>query len=445
MKQTSLPVEIGYEFIPAGKGTRPVSIDIFSHTLMLGKSRTGKSSAAYAEIMGAIRHGHGCLVQDPHGPLVAAVLSSLTPEELARVVYINPLAPKLPGIGYFDSKDLDLAVSKFVGHMEIRSGRSWGPRTAEWFLAVGRAVVEFFKRATILHVYKMFSRDGFAQSVFKASKDPIVQDHYAFWYGKDMKAKDRIEAMSHPRNKVVSLIEPGIREIVGQPGTLDWAKLMDEGAIIIVDIQKHKIGADKANTLGMLVLQNITDAAPNREHPERKFLVAIDEAHNYLSAFDVETAVAESAKWGLVYLFIDQNLTQLRDEERKVYNDDILLGNCSNILSFRVSGKDAKKLADEFGNPDIAARLIDLANYRLYAWTLIKNNPILKGPVCTYPIPKAAPGRYEKALAWVQQNTGTDRAVVEAAILEELKKEIPVKVEKPKKRGRSGAGVRSER
>jgi hypothetical protein len=77
----------------------------------------------------------------------------------------------------------------------------------------------------------------------------------------------------------------------------------------------------------------------------------------------------------------------------------------------------------------------------MMAWTLIRNNPILKGPICTYPIPKFPAGKYEKAVAWAKENTGTDKSVVEAAILDELRKEIPVAKEKTK-RGRSGKVAR---
>lgn len=418
---------IGYEETGPGLMVEnPVWLDSGLHTLLVGKSRTGKSTAALRSIVSDIDAGKGVFVLDPHGPLIDAVLHHINEDRLKDIVLIDPTADRVPGIGYFDSGDTELCLQHFEAQMEARAGRNGGPRTSEIFRAFGRAAVGHFDKPTIAHVYRLLNRDAFATSVLSKCADPLVRDFHEFWYGKDVKAKDRHDAFGAPRNKIDELMQPGIREIVAQPTMLDWARMMDDRKIILVNVRKGKIGSNKAKAIGNLALMNLILASFSRKNPERKVTAYVDEAHNFLDGVDVETAMAESAKNGMAYFWIVQTLAQLRDEDRRIYNDEIILGNCGNIMACRVSGADADQLFRDFADEKMKKALVELPNYRLFGWLLYDNAPVLKGPVHIYPNAKDyGPGEsampFSKVMDWVRSNApGRDRVTVDAEILSQL-------------------------
>jgi hypothetical protein len=71
--------------------------------------------------------------------------------------------------------------------------------------------------------------------------------------------------------------------------------------------------------------------------------------------------------------------------------------------------------------------------------------PVLKGPVYAYPIPRGDPRKFEKAIAWAQENTGTDKSAVEADLMVELKKEIPMPLTPEEKTRRKRAKARKKK
>lgn len=422
--RTTLPVEIGYEFTAFGE--RTVEVDALLHTLLIGKSRTGKSTAMLGMMVGAARAGLGFECVDPHGTLISAFLNYVPKDRLDDIVIIDPLSHKIPGLGYFDAESTELATQFFMSNMEARSGRGWGARTAEVFRGAADAVSDFFKRPTILEIYRFLTRDDFALAIMEKSKNPLVQDFCHNWYSSEVKPRDRREAFSHPRNKIDELMRPGVREFVTQKSSLDFAKLMDSKKIVLVSVPKGKIGSMPAKTIGTLALMNTMLAAFNRKKPQNRFPIFIDEAHNFLDGIDFETALAEAAKQGINYVLGTQTLAQMRDEERKIFNDDIALGNVSSVISFRVSGRDSQKIALEFADVNAAPNLVKLENYTCYTWATLDNKPILKGPVVTFPAPEkwgdeVAP---EKALAWARNNTGTERALIEADYLKRIARKV---------------------
>lgn len=92
---TSLKVPLGYKYTDTG--TEDVEIDILLHTLILGKSRTGKSTVALAGIVGAMRAGLPVFVIDPHGKLIEDALHYIPEDRLKDLFLVDLTAPKVPG------------------------------------------------------------------------------------------------------------------------------------------------------------------------------------------------------------------------------------------------------------------------------------------------------------------------------------------------------------
>jgi Helicase HerA, central domain len=284
-------VELGTRTTRGGEA--PFSIDLHFHSWLLGKSGTGKSTVMLSAIANALRCREGLVVVDPHGDLIDAALAYVPPDRLKDLILIDLRSHKLPGIGFFDSASKELSAQGFMSNMEARAGKGWGPRTAEILRGASDAVLDAYRYPTILDIYKVLSRPWFAAKLMGASKNPLIQDFYTRWYGKDVKPKDRTEAFSNPLNKIDELMRPGLREVVSQKRGLRWDKIMDGGKIVFVRLPNGEIGSNPAKVIGALVLMNINIAAVRRRRRGRHFTVFVDEIHNFLDGIDFEMSLAE--------------------------------------------------------------------------------------------------------------------------------------------------------
>ena len=76
-------------------------IDSFNHTFVDGVSGVGKSTLLEDVAIQLIRAGKPLLYMDPHGTSARRILGHIPKRYGERVVYINPLAKKVPGISVF--------------------------------------------------------------------------------------------------------------------------------------------------------------------------------------------------------------------------------------------------------------------------------------------------------------------------------------------------------
>src|SRR5205823_13750010 len=95
--------------------------------------------------------------------------------------------------------------------------------------------------------------------------DPMVR---SFWLSEYAGYSDhfRAEAVSPIQNKIgKALIEPRLRNMLAQPkSTITLRRLMDEGAIVICNLSKGRLGESVAHLLGALLTTAIAQAALSR-------------------------------------------------------------------------------------------------------------------------------------------------------------------------------------
>ncbi|MGB8006431.1 MAG: type IV secretion system DNA-binding domain-containing protein [Terriglobales bacterium] len=399
-------------------GERPFTIDLdrrqFRHGWLLGKSGTGKSTLLRNVIVEAIRNDIGIAVIDPHGDLIFDILNYIPESRLKDIVYIDPESDRAPDLGIFDHPDRERAVQAFMSLMEAHAGKGWGPETAHILRGATDAVLELTKHPSVIDIYKILARPTFSEALLEKSENPLVQDFYQQYF-KDLKPQERAKNFSHPLNKIEELLRPGLREFLSQKKHLNFVRIMDKQKILLCRVPKGIMGERPAKVLGSLILSKLNLASFRRKKRAKQFLVIVDEIHNFTDGIDFETMLAESRKYGIHYLFATQTTQQMRDEDRRIFNDRIAFGNCSHIFSFRVSGDDSEKIAVNFGDKDIAESLVKLPNYQFVAWTMNQNQPELSEPVNLTDKPQIhgdeLPAR--KAIAWALDNTGTPKEEIE--------------------------------
>jgi hypothetical protein len=175
------------------------------------------------------------------------------------------------------------------------------------------------------------------------------------------------EAVAPIQNKLGQvLLSPHLRNILGQvKSRIDARFMMDNGRIFIANLSKGRLGADKSNLMGALLVSQFQVAAMSRadlpEDGRKDFYLYIDEFHSFGSD-SFGAILSEARKYRLCLTLAHQYLSQVSP---KVL--DAVLGNVGSIVAFRVGHTDAETLEKAIGGGFRAEDFISLSNYELYA------------------------------------------------------------------------------
>jgi hypothetical protein len=339
------------------------------HLYAIGKSGTGKTTLLRNLILQDIEAGRGVGIIDPHGDLANDLLDHIPRHRIEDVVYFNPADMEYPVgfnlLGNTPPDERHLVASGIVSAFKAIWLDFWGPRL-EYILYAAVAALLDCDNVSLLGVQRMLSDGRYRAWVVKQIKDPMVR---SFWVnefeGYDKKFLH--EAIAPIQNKVGKLLmSPHVRNILGQVRSRINARfMMDNGRIFIADVSKGKLGADKSNLVGALLVTQFQLAAMSRadvpEAERRDFFLYVDEFQSFASDSFV-SILSEARKYRLYLTLSHQYVDQVRPEIR-----DAVFGNVGSIVAFRVGHRDAKMLEQAFGETCRAGQLTSLGNYEVCA------------------------------------------------------------------------------
>jgi len=224
------------------------------------------------------------------------------------------------------------------------------------------------------------------------------------------------EALAPIQNKVGRLfMSPHLRNILGQvKKRIDARFMMDNRRIFIADLSKGKLGADKSNLLGALLVTQFQLAAMSRanmpEASREDFMLYVDEFQNFATDSFAEI-LSEARKYRLCLTLSHQYMEQLKPEIRSA-----VLGNVGSMVIFRVGERDAEILEREFGSTYARSQFTGLDNYEVIAKLLTNGahgEPFMGR---TLPPSPVLHGRSETVIRESRQRFGAPRRSVEEKI-----------------------------
>jgi hypothetical protein len=261
-----------------------------------------------------------------------------------------------------------LVASGIVGAFKSIWHDSWGPRM-EYILYNAIAALLDCQNTSLLGVNRMLMDDEYRAWVIRQIKDPFIKEFWESEYaGYD--ERFRREAIAPVQNKLGQfLLNPVIRNILGQVECkVSFPFMMDNQRIFIANLSKGKIGHDKSNLLGSLLVTQFQLAAMRRanqpEHERRDFHLFIDEFQNFTTD-SFAAILAEARKYRLCLTLSHQYVDQIPLPIRQA-----VLGNVGTLFSFRIGNSDAEALQKEFGNTFIAQQFVDLERFHVFAKVL---------------------------------------------------------------------------
>ncbi|OGE68736.1 hypothetical protein A3H81_00180 [Candidatus Daviesbacteria bacterium RIFCSPLOWO2_02_FULL_38_18] len=394
-------------------------IDRRRHLYVVGKTGSGKSKLLELLLISDILSGAGCGLLDPHGDLAEEMLKFVPKERIKDVVYINPSDKDYP-IGFnplepvTDYESRQHLSTFFIAIFKKLFAASWNQRMEHLIRYITLALLET-PDSNVMGIPRILSDTSFRQRVIMQIKDPVVK---GFWTNEFSASAEQYskEAVVPIMNKVGQFIaNPIVRNMIGQMNnSLNFAKFMDEGKIVLMNISKGKLGDENAALLGALFITKIQQAALERaripEDERRDFYFYVDEFQNFATeAFSY--ILSEARKYHLDLTIAHQYIAQLPEDVKAT-----AFGNVGSLISFAVGGDDAAYLSKEFAPTFSANDLISISNREMYIKMSVDGKLTTPFSAKTITVPKPKESFVEEILSHSRLTYGKNRVSVENEI-----------------------------
>lgn len=342
--------------------------DSLEHTIILGPTGTGKSTAMLHLALADINAGRSVLIIDPKADLVNDVLASIPESRQDDVVVIDPSDPCPVGfnpLAFKNYRNPELVADAVLAVLKEIFADNWGIRSQD-ILSAALLTLVGIEGASLLWLPALLTDEAFRRKITSQVKDKIVLK--PFWDSFEaMKDTERRQEIAPVMNKMRQfLLRPGLRNVLGQNNPkFKLTDLFSKRRIVLVPLNKGVIGAESARLLGSLVVGLTWTLALSRASlpPERRHIVSvfIDELQDYLSLpTDLSDALAQARSLGLGITMAHQYRDQLPPNIRAGID-----ANARNKIIFGLSSGDAKDMAAMA--PELEARdFMNLPRYQVY-------------------------------------------------------------------------------
>jgi hypothetical protein len=291
---------------------------------------------------------------------------------------------------------------------------SWGPRLDYILTNAVRALLDV-PGSTLLMLPRLLIDAPFAaQLIERHVRDPMIR---SFWLNEyaAYSASFRTEAIAPIQNKIgKALMVPRLRNMLAQPkSTITLRRLMDEGAIVICNLSKGRLGESIAHLIGALLTTTFSQAALSRADTpvsdRRTFHLYADEFQSFATE-SFALILSEARKYGLTLTIAHQYLDQLPDPLRAA-----VFGNVGSLLACRTGATDAPILAEQIGF-DSESALLDLPNFTAWARLLREGVPTSPIRLDLYDATSLRRQSVHRLIETSRTRFGRPRADVEARI-----------------------------
>ncbi|MFN8103917.1 MAG: type IV secretory system conjugative DNA transfer family protein [Acidimicrobiia bacterium] len=412
---------IGWSTYPGGR--RPLALDIearLRHVHLLGPTGTGKSTLLANMICSDLAAGHGVIVVDPKGDLVADVLERVPPERRADVIVLDPADVERPvglnPLAVADGASAEVVVENLLGLFRSLYASSWGPRTDDIFRAA-LLTLAMSGGATLCEVPLLLTNPSYRHRLVGRLDDPVGLAPFGGWYD-GLKDAARWAASGPVLNKVRAFsMRPTVRAIVGQAQPkLSLTRVLAEGKVLLVSLASGLLGEEAANLLGALVVAELWHATKARASTaadqRRPFMAYLDEWQNLLHLpTPMASVLAEARGLGLGLTLAHQSLTQLPTAAR-----DAVLANARSRVCFQLPSADARLISRDLSGLFTADDLMGLGAYEVMLAAFAAGSTQPPATAETMPMaPTLGGGAVLRTAS--RSRFGVPRAEVDAAIL----------------------------
>jgi Helicase HerA, central domain len=356
----------------AGGAGAAVSItlaDRLKHILILGKSGVGKSSLLKTLFLDDVYQGRACALIDPHGDLAEELLFHIPRHRVRDVVYFEPGNRDHPAtINLLDSPEhphlRSLVADNIISIFHSHWGDAWGVRLEQTLRQSILALLDYDEETTILGITRLLTDESYRRRVVSQIQNPVTRSYWIDQFAR-YNPRFRMEVITPVLTRLEKLTSnPLMRNILGVPkSTINIRRIMAENQILIVNLNQGAIGKSYSDLLGSIVLGITERAAYERgsiaEKRREPFMIYVDEIAG-MSGNVLGSMIGQIRKYGCGLTLATQSLASFSDEMKTA------LTACGTIASFRVAGRDARWLDEEFDREVPPEAFTRLEPYQAY-------------------------------------------------------------------------------
>lgn len=410
--------------------------DALYHTVLLGPTGAGKSTALAHLALADIRAGRGVLLIDPKTDLVADILARIPEQRRDDVVVIDPTSSRPVGINPLARTQTarsgassssgggvlgggaspELVADTVLATLKGVFAESWGVRV-EQVLSAALVTLARTPGATLVDLPLLLTNAAHRQRLITtAGADPLGTGQ--FWAAYEALSEAQRQQWVGPVLTRLQpfLIRPHLRATLGQATpSFDLGEVFTRRRIVLVSLNKGVLGAESARLLGSLLVGQLWPLILARAavEPSQRHVVSvfIDEVQDYLSLpGSLADALAQARSLGAAFHLAHQYRGQLPPALKAGID-----ANARNKIIFSLSAADAAELARQAIGLE-AADFQLLPRFGVYARTLHHGR---ENPWChATTLPPTPPTQDALALrAASQARYGQDTAQIEAALL----------------------------
>ena len=396
--------------------------DALYHTVLLGPTGAGKSTALAHLALADIAAGRGVLLIDPKTDLVADILARIPEQRRDDVVVIDPTSSRPVGINPLARAQTacgaspELVADTVLATLKGVFAESWGVRV-EQVLAAALVTLARTPGATLVDLPLLLTNAAYRQRLIAASgADPLGTGQ--FWAAYEALSEAQRQQWVGPVLTRLQpfLIRPHLRATLGQAApSFNLGEVFTQRRIVLVSLNKGVLGAESARLLGSLLVGQLWPLILARAavEPSRRHVVSvfIDEVQDYLSLpGSLADALAQARSLGAAFHLAHQYRGQLPAALKAGID-----ANARNKIIFSLSAADAAELARQAIGLE-AADFQLLPRFGVYARTMHHGR---ENPWChATTLPPTPPVQDALTLrASSQARYGQDAAQTEAALL----------------------------
>ena len=271
--------------------------DALYHTVLLGPTGAGKSTALAHLALADIHAGRGVLLIDPKTDLVADILARIPEQRRGDVVVIDPTSSRPVGINPLARAQTarsapsssgggvpgggaspELVADTVLATLKGVFAESWGVRV-EQVLSAALVTLARTPEATLVDLPLLLTNTAYRQRLIAASgADPLGTGQ--FWAAYEALSEAQRQQWVGPVLTRLQpfLIRPHLRATLGQATpSFDLGEVFTRRRIVLVSLNKGVLGAESARLLGSLLVGQLWPLILARAavEPSRRHVVSV--------------------------------------------------------------------------------------------------------------------------------------------------------------------------
>jgi hypothetical protein len=357
--------------------TQPLGLSIednLFHSVILGPTGSGKSTAMLNLIVADLRAGRGLVVIDPKGDLVQDILERIPPSRRADVAVLDPTDATPVGLNPLrvPGTSAELIADGVVTIFRDLFPSSFGPRTSEM---VNASILTLANHpgATLTWLPRLLTDARFRSTLIGGLNDPDGLETLWAEYG-DMSDRQQAQFAGPVLTRLRQfLLRPSLKRVLDQSDPkFQLDEIFTKHKVLLVPLNTGILGNDGARLLGSLLVSQLWQLTLGRavhsKSNRQPVSIFVDELQEFihLGGNDLSDALARSRSLGVAWNLAHQFRDQLPTDTKNALD-----ANALNKIVFGLGAKDARELAAMA--PELTSEdFMTLPQYGIYA-SLMRN------------------------------------------------------------------------